>query len=93
MKRIYRVSFFKRLTDSTGHPSDVCQGTVEVDGDRKARALDAARRRFAELKDVVAWTLRADYAKVEVVGNCHPASNDHRLKAGTPMANDPFALG
>ncbi len=52
MKQLYRVSFFKKLTDSTGHPVDVIQGAVEVDGDRKSRAINAARRKFAELKGV-----------------------------------------
>ena len=30
MERIYRVSFFKRLADRTGHAVDACQGAVEV---------------------------------------------------------------
>jgi hypothetical protein len=33
MGHLYRVSFFKKLTDSTGHPFDVSQGIVEVRGD------------------------------------------------------------
>ncbi len=31
MDHSYRISFFKSLVDSTGHPVDACQGIVEVD--------------------------------------------------------------
>lgn len=69
MNQLYRVSFFKRLTDSTGHPVDAPQGIVEVQGDRKSRAIKKARLQFARLKDVAAWSLRADYEKVDIVAD------------------------
>ena len=52
MEHIYRVSFFKQLTDSTGHPFDACQGAVEVRAPSQDRAIELARQMFAELKDV-----------------------------------------
>lgn len=61
MVRQYRVSFFKRLADSTGHMVDACQATVEVSAPSKQRAIDTARRRFAEAAHVGSWSLRADY--------------------------------
>jgi hypothetical protein len=64
---IYHISFFKRLTDSTGHPVDACQGTVEVRASSEDRAIDAARSRFAALEEVCIWSLRADYEKVEIL--------------------------
>lgn len=65
MVPIYRVSFFKNLTDSTGHTVDACQGVIEVHAPNEERAIDEARIEFAELKQVITWRLRADYAKVE----------------------------
>jgi hypothetical protein len=67
MERIYRVSFFKTLTDSTGHPVDACQGAVEVRATSQGRAIELARLRFAELKDVSVWSMRADYEKAELL--------------------------
>ena len=67
MVRIYRVAFYKRLVDSNGHPVDACQGVVEVRGPNKERARTDARLRFAELKGVSPWSLRADYEIVETL--------------------------
>jgi hypothetical protein len=67
MEQIYRVSFFKKLTDSNGHPVDAWQGAVEVCAANPDGAIELARPRFAELKDVGTWTLRADYQRVELL--------------------------
>ena len=67
MTQIYRVSFFKNLVDSYGHPVDACQGVVEVRAPSEDRALELARQRFAKLKYVRSWSLRADYEKVELL--------------------------
>jgi 1,2-phenylacetyl-CoA epoxidase PaaB subunit len=61
MDPIYRVSFFKRLVDSTGHPSAPVQGVVEVHAASEDDAVKLARLNFAENKDICSWTLRADY--------------------------------
>lgn len=67
MEQFYRVSFFKKLTDSTGHAVDARQGAVRVSASSEDRAIEAARLKFAELKDVSTWSLRADYEKVELL--------------------------
>ena len=67
MVRIYRVAFYKRLVDSNGHPGDPCQGVVEVRAPNRAGAMADARLRFAELKGVSQWSLRADYETVEAL--------------------------
>jgi len=67
MKQTYRVSFFKQLTDSYGHSVDAWQGCVEVRAPDRERAVAEARHRFAELKDVGVWSLRADYEEVELL--------------------------
>jgi hypothetical protein len=67
MEKIYYVSFFKRLVDSNGRPATTCQGAVEVRAPDQDRAIELARQRFAELKDVADWSMRADYEMVELL--------------------------
>ena len=66
MAHKYRVSFFKRLADSTGHEVEACQGTVEVSAPNRQRAIEQARERFAANERIGVWSLRADYEKAEV---------------------------
>ena len=80
MEHIYRVSFFKQLTDSAGHPFDACQGTVEVRAPSRDSAIELARKMFAELKDVSDWSLRADCEKVELLPSRKRVSGRHRLE-------------
>ena len=75
MEQIYRVSFFKNLTDNYGRSVDACQGTVEVRAASEARAIELARQRFAELKDIGIWSMRADYEKVELLASRKRISN------------------
>lgn len=67
MDHIYQIAFFKRLTDSTGHPANPCQGVVEVKASSKDCAIVLARQRFAELAGVTTWSFRADYEKVNLL--------------------------
>jgi hypothetical protein len=69
MEKIYYVSFFKNLVDSNGRPVDSCQGAVEVRATDRDHAIELARQRFAEMKDVAEWSLRADYEKVELLAS------------------------
>jgi hypothetical protein len=64
--RQYRVSFFKKLVDSTGHPFEPCQGVVDIRAINQERAIENARLKFAEIKDVGDWSLRADRASVQL---------------------------
>lgn len=89
MKYLYRVSFFKKLADSTGHCVDALQGAVEVEGDRKSRVIGNARRKFAELKDVPVWSLRADYERVVMLG--HSRREPRKVFLG--MGNLDYLLG
>jgi hypothetical protein len=65
MQPTYHISFYKQITDSTGHSVDAWQGVVDVRAPNEDRAVELGRQRFAELKDVGVWSLRADYATVE----------------------------
>ena len=74
MEKTYHVSFFKTLTDSTGHRFNPCQGTVEVHAPNEGRAIAIARERFAKLKDVGVWSLRADYEEAQIIPDRKRAS-------------------
>lgn len=79
MKPVYQVTFFKKVTDSTGHDIDVCQGVVEVHAASREQAIALARTKFAELQEVTAWWLRADRETVDLL----PA----RKRASTRMSS------
>src|SRR5487761_2436461 len=77
MARTYRVSFFKRLADSTGHSVEACQGSVEIAATSRPRAIAAARRKFAQAGRVGLWSLRADYDRIErLPARSKPPSRD-----------------
>ena len=67
MRQVYRVSFFKKLVDSTGHPFEPCQGVVDIRAIGQRRAIENAKLKFAEIKPVGDWSLRADYSSVELL--------------------------
>ncbi|HUN44001.1 MAG TPA: hypothetical protein VMU81_27225 [Acetobacteraceae bacterium] len=67
MDAIYRVSFYKKLTDDTGHPAEPCQGVVEVHEKNRKCAIEVAKQRFAELKGATDSSAFADYAIAKAV--------------------------
>jgi hypothetical protein len=67
MNSWYRVCFFKRLTDSTGHPVNACQGTFEVHALDQEGATEDGRLAFAKLRGIPHWSLHADYETVELL--------------------------
>jgi hypothetical protein len=81
MKQDYRVSFFKKLVDSTGHPVNACQGVVQVQAVNPESAVNAAKRMFAEFKDVRDWSLRADYEVLELLPVTQQKSRNAPVRA------------
>lgn len=72
----YRVSFFKNLLSSDGHPFKVVQRVLEVrDCQNADEAISAAQRRFAELERVPSWTLHADCAEVAMTADSPAAAH------------------
>lgn len=67
MNKWYRVCFFKKLTDSTGHPVNACQGTFKVHASDQEGAVQDARLEFEKLRNIVRWSLHADYETVELL--------------------------
>jgi hypothetical protein len=60
-----RVSFFKDLVSSDGHPSSSLQQTIEISG---AENVERAKRRYEQLRRVPIWSLCADRLEVESEG-------------------------
>ncbi len=67
MNKLYRICFFKKLVDSTGHPVDACQDDLKVFASAQERAIEDARLIFAERREIPHWSLHADYETVEVL--------------------------
>jgi len=65
----YRVSFFRELLSSDGHPFKCLQQTIEIRHARTAdRAMLTAERRFERRHNVPRWTLCADSVELEIDG-------------------------
>jgi len=67
MEPVYRVSFFRTVADSTGHLFNALQGAVEVHAENSGKAVQLARLKFAKLKHVTTWTIRADHEQCELL--------------------------
>lgn len=64
----YRVTFFKELLSSDGHPFNCVQQQVEVPHAKNAElAVDSAIRRLESLRGVPDWTFVADSFAVEAM--------------------------
>jgi hypothetical protein len=64
-----RVSFFKDLLSSDGHPSSSLQQTIEISGaENISSAVERAKRRYEQLRRVPLWSLCADRLEVESEG-------------------------
>ena len=65
----YRVSFFKYVLSSDGHPFKCLQQVIEIRRAKSAdRAVQAAERQYEKLRGIYKWTLHADYLELEVDG-------------------------
>ena len=79
----YRVTFFKNLLSSDGHPFKCIQRAIDIRHARDAdRAVEAAELRYERLHRVHDWTLYADFLELEVDGKkvdyCPPGVWDQR---------------
>jgi hypothetical protein len=62
----YRVTFFKNLVSSDGHPFKCLQHTVEIRlAKSRERAIRAAQRRYERRTKVHDWRLHADLFETE----------------------------
>ncbi len=56
----YLVRFMKRVGNSYGHESDVCQWWVETEAVDKAAAAEHAKQLFCAAKKIQDWSAQAD---------------------------------
>lgn len=65
---MYRVKFFKTLTNSYGFPFLVCQRLLDVSSELDAAtATEAAKRLFEQCEDIPNWFLHADFVEIELL--------------------------
>ena len=65
----YKVSFFKELLSSDGHPFNCLQQAIEIQRARSPeQAVEAAQRRYERLHRVSTWKLHADIIRLEIDG-------------------------
>jgi hypothetical protein len=90
----YRISFFKNMLSSDGHPFKCVQEVIEIRHARNAdHAVQAAERRYQDLRGIHDWKLHADYLELEVNGKkvdyC-PTRVRRKGLGKTPVLCSPF---
>ena len=94
-----RVSFFKDLVSSDGHPSSCVQQSIEFSGaENVTSAVEEAKRRYEQLRRVPIWSLCADRLEVESEGKRTSYRPTHDESALVPIpgrrkAVSDFAIG
>ncbi len=64
----YRVSYFKKLLSSDGHPFNCLQKRFDIsDSDNAEQAVEVATRQFEKLHGYQHWKVFADSIEVESV--------------------------
>jgi hypothetical protein len=62
----YRVSFFKHLLSSDGHPFKCLQQQLDIpDAESAQKAVDSATRQFEKLHGLPNWKMFADSIEVD----------------------------
>src|SRR5262249_38068331 len=88
--------FFKDLVSSDGHPSGSLQQSIEISD--ISSAVEAAKRRYEQLRRVPIWSLCADRLEVESEGRKTFYRPTHDEFASIPIpgrrnAESDFAIG
>jgi hypothetical protein len=67
----YRVSFFKNLLSSDGHPFKCLQQQLDIpDVESADKAVDSAARQFETLHGLRNWKMLADSIEVDATERC-----------------------
>jgi hypothetical protein len=94
-----RVSFFKDLVSSDGHPSSCLQQSIEISGaENVTSAVEEAKRHYEQLRRVPIWSLCADRLELESEGKRTSYRPTHDESALIPIpgrrkAVSDFAIG
>jgi hypothetical protein len=63
----YRISFFKNLPSSNGHPFKSLQKSVVIRRAKSVeRAIEASKRRYERLCHLADWRLHADDVELQI---------------------------
>ena len=85
----YRVTFYKNLVNSNGHEFKCQQGSIDIRRARSdKRALQAAQRRYERAKKIGDWTLYADVAELERLGQYRQPPPDVWVAANRPLRRE-----
>jgi hypothetical protein len=60
----YVVKFFKEVLGQNGHEAEICQGQLDVDALNPNDAVERAKRKFCDDKQLAHWSLHADRVSV-----------------------------
>ena len=63
----YMFTFFKRVSDSTGHEVEARQDAIELSSPTLRDAVETATRCFAEKRHIPDWSLHADGFAISVM--------------------------
>ena len=63
----FRVKFFKKIADATGHEHKMCQREFDVDAASEGEAMEKAKSLFSSAEHSEDWSLRADVIEVELL--------------------------
>lgn len=67
MQHIFRLSFFKRFTDSYSHPVNAYRGTIDIGAVSEENAIEMAWVTFAKCKGVSHWSCCIDYGTMQML--------------------------
>lgn len=62
----FKISFFKEVTGDTGQDVDARQAVFEVEADDEHAAVELAKTRFCNERQIRSWTVNADRVEVEL---------------------------
>ena len=63
----YRVKFFKKVADATGHEHKMCQREFDIEAESEAAAVEEGKALFSTAEHSSEWSLRADSIEVETI--------------------------
>lgn len=64
---LYAVSFWKLLSDDTGHEADTLQYRVEIQAEDPGTAVETATQRFCRFGRIVRWSDHADEIRIREI--------------------------
>ncbi|MCH8490680.1 MAG: hypothetical protein LAT81_12230 [Oceanicaulis sp.] len=64
---LFRVKFLKRVCNSTGYETNICQRVFDIHATDQEEAVGHAKSRFTDAEATGQWWLRADRIETEPV--------------------------